>query len=116
MGTDFIEKVGATYKKGWDKNRLELGARTLFTTEPGCLVRSAVVDMIDSVPMPTVGDHVLVRADPSGLVIVDELTPTGHFVDSPSEIVDRIESFGGYSAGQVVTVHTVSRLIEVTLC
>jgi hypothetical protein len=46
MGTEFIRKAARTFKKSWDRRRVELATANLFTQQPCAAARTAEADLV----------------------------------------------------------------------
>ena len=112
MGVDFLKSKARSFTKGWDRSRVELSRRTLFTREPDCLATGAVAKVIGPGTLVP-GDRVLVRAERDQLVVVCDLAVRAVFVRPPESLVRRISESGGYANGQIEVAHPTLDLVEV---
>jgi hypothetical protein len=114
MGVDFLKSKARAFTKGWDRSRLELARRSLFTVQPPDLSRSAVAKIVGA-PRLNAGDTVLIRSDGDGLAVVVELNVAARFVHPPEDISKIVEEQGGCVAGSVQASFPTLGLVEVAL-
>lgn len=112
MGLDFIRQKAPSFTKSWDRHRIALCQRSLFTRDPELRSRSALARTQARLGA---GDAMLVRADGTGLVGYSGLTPVAEFVDPPPDLVDAVRATGGYAEGKVVSVYD-GNVAEIALC
>ena len=65
MGSEFIEKAAPTFKKSWDRARVDLATATLFTKTPASTARTATADILCNA-LPEIGENLIVPAPRSG--------------------------------------------------
>lgn len=113
MGVDFIRERAQGFTRSWDRHRVDLATRSLFTRDPGCLPRAAIAT---TSTMRTIlpGTVLIVRWEHGGLVAYEELTPVARFVDPPPEVISSIRECGGCAKGEVTVVHDPN-LLEIAI-
>lgn len=114
MGVDFIRERAKAFTRSWDRHRIELATRSLFTRDPVCVPRAALASTTTPRTISP-GTIVVVRAENGGLVAYHELTPVAEFVDPPPDMALAIDKSGGCAKGEVTVVYTPT-LLEITLC
>lgn len=102
MGLDFIRERAASFTKRWDRDRIELCQRTLFTKDPELGSRTALARTRGAI---STGAPLLVRTEGGGLVGYKGLTPVAVFVDPPADLVDGVRDAGGCAEGRIVAAH-----------
>lgn len=112
MGVDFIRERAHDFTRCWDRHRIELAERSLFTEDPECLPRAAIAKTSRPVQAGTV---LIVRCESGGLVGYDELTPVAWFVEPPADMVSSIRECGGCAKGEVAAIYDTN-LVEITTC
>lgn len=112
MGVDFIRQRTASFKKSWDRHRIELCERSLFTNDPERAARTALAKIG---PAVAADSSMLVRAESGALVGYRDLTRTAVFIDPPADLVQRVREAGGYAEGRVVAVHD-GNVAEIAIC
>lgn len=112
MGLDFIRERAKSFRKSWDRHRIELCQRSLFTKDPEGVPRTALARTREFINSDS---SLLVRAERGGLVGYQRLTPVAVFVDPPSDLVDAVLEAGGYAEGQVVAEHD-ENVAEIAIC
>ena len=48
MGSDFVDKAKADFRKCWDRGRVDLGTADLFTRQIPLAKRTCAADIVDS--------------------------------------------------------------------
>jgi hypothetical protein len=114
MGIDFIRSRAHDFSRSWDRHRVDLATRSLFTRDPACLPRSAVATLTSPRTIP-LGSVLIVRCDNIGLTVYDELTPVAQFSNPPPDMVSAIRESGGCAKGEVTAIHG-STLLEISIC
>ena len=112
MGLDFIREKAPSFKKSWDRHRIALCQRSLFTRDPELRSRAALATTEAGVGA---GAVMLVRVEGAGLTGYRGLTRVAVFVDPPPDLVAAVREAGGYAEGEVVAVHE-GNVAEVALC
>ena len=115
MGTEFIRKAAHTFKKSWDRRRLELATADLFTRQLSSAARTAEADLVgDSRLQP--GEAVTVQATESELIAVRDLTVVARFRKPSADLVLAVRSSCGIAKGVVEQVHPLSGVAEISVC
>jgi hypothetical protein len=115
VGADFIEKATPSFKKSWDRARVELATPDLFTKTPACAARTAVADIIAGQCLH-VGEQVTVEIEAGGLVARRGNTEVARFTAPPAELMRAVESSCGIAKGTVEQVHDLADVAEISLC
>lgn len=115
MGSDFIEKATPSFKKSWDRHRVELETSDLFTQEPTCTMRTATAESIGEVQLK-VGDNLIVEIRDGSLIAMQGNSPVAQFDAPPQEIVEAVENSCGIAKGRVDQVNNLSGVMEISLC
>lgn len=115
MGTDFVERATATFKKSWDKGRVAFETADLFTQQPSCAARTAAADLVGKANLQ-VGDRLTVEADGGALVARRGLTEVARFTNPSAELVNAVETSCGVAKGTVEQVHELAGVVEISLC
>lgn len=112
MGLDFIRQKAPSFTKSWDRHRIELCQRSLFTRDPELESRTALART-----RPGIGADaaMLVRVEEAELIGYRGLTRVAEFVDPPPDLVQAVREAGGYAEGQVVALHE-GNVAEIALC
>lgn len=112
MGLDFVRHKAASFTKSWDRGRIALCQRSLFTKDPEMGSRTALARMHGTV---SADSAMLVRVDGMGLAGYDGLTRVASFVAPPPDLVAAVRETGGCAAGTVVAVYD-GNVAEIALC
>jgi hypothetical protein len=112
MGLDFVRHKAASFTKSWDRGRIALCERTLFTMDPEMGSRTALARTHGRL---SADSPMLVRVEGNGLAGYHGLTRVASFVAPPPDLVEAVRETGGCAAGTVVVVHD-GNVAEVALC
>ncbi len=115
MGADFLERVGKTIKRSWDRQRVALATSDLLTKQPECAGRSVAGEIIGSARLAP-GDKLTVEKDADGLVARQGLTEVVRIKAAPTEVVQGIEDSCGIGIGTVDQVHDAAGVVEISVC
>lgn len=115
MGADFIEKATPSFKKSWDRARVELATPDLFTSTPSCAARTAVADIVPDQCLQ-VGEQLTVEIEAGILVARRGNAEVARFTAPPLELVQAVEAACGIAKGTVEQVHELARVAEISLC
>ena len=115
MGIDFIEKATPTFKKSWDRARVELATADLFTRVPACATRTAVADIIGRAQL-SVGERLTVEIQDESLVARRGNSKVAHFTKPAPALVQAVKESCGVAKGKVEQVHDVAGVAEISLC
>ena len=115
MGIEFIEKAAPSFKKSWDRARVELATADLFTRSPDTAPRCAVAEIINNARLQ-VGDRLIVELREGDLIAFQGNSPVAHFTDPPSELVQAVETSCGIAKGTVEQIHDLAQVAEISLC
>jgi len=112
MGLDFIRRAAPTFVKSWNHGKTELAQPTLFTRYPECRTRSVVAQLNDGFEL-TPGTRLVICADATTLLLVNETTRIGVVETPPADLFRAIQQSGGCALGQVVRLNPLSRTVDV---
>lgn len=112
MGVDFIRQRAGSFTKSWDRHRIELCQRSLFTKDPEGVARTALAKTHSPI---NVDSLMLVQAEGRSLVGYRDVTRVAVFVDPPANLVKAVHEAGGYAEGRVVTVYE-GNVAEIAIC
>ena len=115
MGVDFIQKRAKSFSKAWDRARIELVTKSLFTEEPDCIGRALIARAVGPLPLE-IGSSVIVRADNESLFAEIDLVVVARFVAPTRSAMEAVRNGGGYATGTVITNNMRSGLAEITVC
>jgi hypothetical protein len=115
VGADFIERANLSFKKSWDRARIELATSHLFTTTPSCAARAAAAE-INGDAQFQVGEHVVVRLEGETLVAYRGNIKVARFTNPPTDIQEAVEGSSRIAKGTVVQVHKLAGIVEIALC
>lgn len=115
MGADFVQKAAPTFKRTWDKGRLQLSTPDLFTSEASYAARTVAGDLLDNVDLK-VGDALTVEMDGYELVARLGLKKILHFKNPSDEILKTVLAACGVAKGRVEQVYGFAKVAEVSLC
>jgi hypothetical protein len=115
MGAEFIRRAAKTFKKSWDKSRVELGTADLFKREASPLVRTAPFDVAQNAALCT-GDFVIVETEGAALVARHSLTEVARIKDPPAELFRAVKDSCGIAKGKIEQVHDLAGVAEISLC
>lgn len=114
MGADFLQRVGKTLKRSWDRGRAAI-AETDLTTHP--LVsggRGVAAEIVEGAAM-TRGEHLTVEMEGGSLVVRRRLTVVAR-TDNPSEaVVNVLSQFCNVRPATVSEVHDMAGMVEITI-
>lgn len=113
MGLDFIRARAKTFKKSWDRHRLDLSTRTLFTRDVVYSSRAALATATDD--GLEAGTPLIVRCRGDRLIAYIELMPVAEFINPPPDLINLVREGGGCAVGTVVSVQP-QRLVEIEVC
>lgn len=115
MGSDFSEKAAKSFKKSWDRARVDLATADLFTREPECVARTAEADVVGNARL-TVGEILIVEAEDGGLVARKANTIVARFTNPAADLVNAVTSSCGVAKGVVHEIHSLAEVAEISLC
>jgi hypothetical protein len=115
MGADFLERVGKTIKRSWDRQRVALGTSDLLTKQPGCAGRSVVGEIIGDARLAP-GEKLTVEKAGDGLIARRGLTDLVRISDAPAEVVRGVEESCGVGVGIIDQVHDAAGVVEMSIC
>ena len=114
MGVDFLKSKAKAFTKGWDRARVDLARRSLFTRSPGEVVSGGVATTFGTSSLSP-GDEVLLRTDGDRLVVVADLAVCAEFVKASDPIIQRVRECGGCAKARIGASHPSLNLVEVLL-
>lgn len=115
MGSDFIEKATPSFKKSWDRHRVELEKSDLFTKQPTCAARTATARIIGKVQL-RVRDNLIVEIRDGSLIVMQGNSPVAQFDAPPQEIMEAVKDSCGIAKGTVEQVYNLSGMVDISLC
>ena len=115
MGIDFIEKATPSFKKSWDRAKVVVGTADLFTRTPDCAARAAEAEIIDGASLD-VGDRLTIEAQGTQLVARKGNSEVARMPAPPAAIHQAVVDSCGIAKGTVEHVHSMARVVEVSLC
>lgn len=115
MGADFIEKATPSFKKSWDKGRLQLATADLLTREPDCKARSFAADLSNG-SMLKRGEAVTVEKEGASLVVRKGNSQVARSDHPPAELLKAVEASCGIAKGTVEETHEAAGVAEISLC
>lgn len=115
MGIEFIEKATPTFKKSWDRARVELATADLFTQIPDCAARTAVADIVGGTRLE-VGQQLTVEVQEGILIARRGNREVARFTDPAPEIVTAVQASCGIAKGTVECVYTLAGVAEISIC
>lgn len=114
MGSDFLQRVGATLKRSWDQGRVAMAETDLTTRQLVSGGRGVAADMVRGVTL-TQGEHLTVQMEGGSLVARRRLTVVARN-DNPSEaVVGVLNQFCNVRPATVSEVHDMAGLVEITI-
>lgn len=116
MGIDFIRRAAPTFRKAWDRRRVELCTPDLLTRPIAEGSRTIIAEMIGRRALRG-GDEFIFECSPNstdllGRIGVEVVARTG---SAPKEIVAAVEAGAGVARAKVERVYELSGLVEVSL-
>jgi hypothetical protein len=115
VGTDFIEKATPSFKKSWDRARVELATPELFTNTLSYAARTAIADIVSGQSL-IVGEQVTVEVETGTLVARRGNVEVARFVAPPVELMRGVEAACGIAKGIVEQVYGLAGVAEISLC
>ncbi len=115
MGSEFIEKAAPTFKKSWDRARVELATATLFTRVPVSSARTATADIICNA-LPEVGENLVVQPQGSALIARRGNTEVARFTNPAPALIEAVNESCGIAKGTVEQVYPIARVADISLC
>ena len=115
MGADFLERVGKTMKRSWDRQRVAFATSDLLTKQPECAARTVVAEIVGSARV-TIGEKFTVEKDGADLVGRRGLTEILRISSAPPDLVRGIKNSCGVGVGTVEQVHDQARVAEISIC
>jgi hypothetical protein len=115
MGIEFIRKAAPAFHKGLDRSRIALGTPKLFSRAPDCAPRAYAATPLVGVVLG-VGDTLGVCFDGERVVATSGITPIAIVANPPAELVRALQESFGEACGQVEAVHSLSGIVEISIC
>lgn len=115
MGADFIEKAAPSFKKSWDRGRVDLATATLFTKEPSRLVRTVAFDIVGGARLAP-GDRLVVQAEGGGLAARRGTAVVARAGACKPDLMAAVAASCGIADGTVEQVHGLAGTAEISLC
>lgn len=115
MGIDFIEKAAPSFKKSWDRERVNLATSDLFTCQPDRAARSATAYLIDGLQLKA-GEWVTVEIHDGVLIARRGNGIVAQFNNPPPELVEAVKASCSIAKGHIDQVHDLAGMVEISLC
>ena len=115
MGIDFIRKAAKSFRKGLDRRRIELATPNLFTQKPSVAPRAYAAQLRNEATVG-VGEKLGVRLDGQNVLATRGLERVAVFKSPSADLKNALSASFGEASGTVQTVHSVSRIAEITVC
>ena len=115
MGIEFIEKATPSFRKSWDRARVELATADLFTCVPDTAPRTAAAKMINDAKL-SIGDHVVVEIRNDALIGFYGNREALRFLNPSPSLVKAVADSCGVAQGTVQQVHSLANVAEISLC
>ena len=115
MGSDFIEKATPSFKKSWDRARVELSTADLFTRSPDCVARTAAAEIIGSAHLE-VGEQLTVEIQGNQMIARRGNNDVAIFTNPPPELHQAVTASCGIAKGTVEQIHSTASIAEISLC
>lgn len=115
MGADFVRKAAKSFEKSWDRRRVELATSDLLTRQPSCASRTAEADILNNAQLLS-GEAVTVQTAGGGLIAMRGLSIVARFHNPPIDLVAAVHSSCGVAKGTVEHVHSLSGVVEISVC
>jgi hypothetical protein len=115
MGSEFIRRAAASFRKSWDRGRVALGTADLFTCLPACAARSAAFDITGNAKLEP-GGRVTVEPEGGGLVARRGLVEVARNMNPSAELLRAVHASCGVAKGTIEQVHHLADVAEISLC
>lgn len=115
MGADFSEKAAKSFKKSWDRARVDLATADLFTREPECAARTAEADLVGNARL-AIGETLIVEVEDGSLVARKANTTVARFTNPSADLLSAVAMSCGVAKGVVCEVHSLANVAEISLC
>lgn len=115
MGSEFLRKQAASFKKRLDRSLLALGTPDLFTKTPTRAPRIVAAEMVGS-PRVCPGDDLVLQKNDAGLVFLRGLTEIATLESPPVEVIELVDASFGCAKGIVEVVHDEASVLEISIC
>ena len=115
MGIEFIEKATPTFRKSWDRARVELATADLFTQTPARTARTAVADIVGGACLE-VGQQLTVEVQEGTLIARRGNREVARFTGPAPELVTAVQDSCGIAKGTVECIHALAGVAEISIC
>jgi len=115
MGADFIEKTGRSFRKSWDKGRLERATADLFSRTPECASLSGAAEVREGVILRE-GETLVIQMTEAGLVARRGIVEVARFITPPNSLLQVVEQGCGIGRGRVEAFHELAQVAEISIC
>lgn len=116
MGIDFIRRTAPTFRKAWDRRRVELCTPDLLTRPIAEGSRTIIAEMVGRKTLRG-GDEFIFERSPGSAELLGRIGMeiVARAASAPKEIVSAVEAGAGVARAKVEKVHKLSGLVEVSL-
>ncbi|SFO45035.1 hypothetical protein [Sphingomonas sp. OK281] len=115
MGADFIEKTGRSFRKSWDKGRLERATTDLFSRTPECDSPAGVAEVREGMILQE-GEPLVIQMTETGLVARRGIVEVAHFITPSNALLRVVEQGCGIGRGRVEAFHELAKVAEISIC
>ncbi len=114
MGIDFIKKAAKSFKRSWDRGRIELAEPNLFQNNPKLEPRAIAAHPAPGHEFKPTDEYV---ARPSGdkLYLYRGEKCVGEAPQAPKDTLKAIRQAGSVALAKVVNTHPISGTADITL-
>ena len=115
MGIEFIENATPSFRKSWDRARVELATADLFTCLPETVPRTAAAQLANDANL-SVGDRVVIELRNDTLIGFFGNREVLHFLQPSPSLMKAVADSCGVAQGTVQKIHNLSKVAEISLC
>lgn len=113
MGIDFIRRIAPSFKKAWDRRRVELCTPDLFTRPVIEGSRTAIAQMIGKKRLIT-GQDVIIDSTSSDLICRIGIETVARFSEPSTTLRAATAEAAGVAIGRVEAVNEISGTVEIS--
>lgn len=114
MGLDYIRKVAGSFKKGWNHGAQRLAAPDLYTSNPECVTRAVLADLVDKETVRP-REKLVLQCEGDALGAYREANRAARTTHPPADLFGAIAKCGGYALAVVEKVNKRSRTISLSI-
>jgi len=115
MGSEFLRKQAAAFKRRLDRSLLALGTPDLFTQSPTRAPRVVAAEIVGRSQVRP-GDDLVLQKKGKGIVALQGLTEVATLPSPPLEVLELVEASFGCARGVVEIVHDEAAVVEISVC